>query len=469
MQMTGSNGVLSVPDEHLPGLVVLILIGPVVWLALAGLRALSARRVGWAQRAQGRLDALGFAAKVVLFGTLVGALVHAAIVPTHWGDARVTAILFVADTVGLAVAFWWTFTARRHWQLVSAAMLGGTACGYVLYILMGWETMDLVGLITTTIEAAAALVILSPVAASASAARQHGAAIAAVPVVLVALLGTNVLAGATTRPQPRRRPRPRQPKPRRRTPASPQSGSMAGMSGTSAHDAALSLPTTSPAGSIDWPDNMASMAAGMKMAEPNCTAQPTSAQQKAAVNLVDQTVAAAQKYTSLAAAKAAGYVPVTPQWGAHRPLHQSLLLPHRRRAQSERDSCSRLREHRARGSAVRRHVPRSSWGDAAAAGRLPDPMAHSHRPVLQRRGGRRERQQRPVCRGQRESGEPADDARVDDAGDGWATDAGPACALRGGGGGANATAQFAERHRLDLRNGRPRRYRRSSLIELPGA
>jgi len=304
MQMTGSNGVLSVPDEHLPGLVVLILIGPVVWLALAGLRTLETRRVGWAQRAQGRLDALSFAGKVVLFGTLVGALVHAVIVPTHWGDARVTAILFIADTVGFAVAFWWTFAGRRYWRLASAAMLGGTACGYALYILMGWETMDLVGLITTTIEAAAALVVLSPaVAGSASPARQHGAAIAAVPVALVALLGTNVLAGATTATaSPATSPSHR---------AASQTTAMAGMSGSNAHDAALSLPTTSPAGSIEWPDDMSSMAAGMKMAEPNCTAQPTSAQQQAAVNLVNQTVAAAQKYTSLATAKAAGYVPVT--------------------------------------------------------------------------------------------------------------------------------------------------------------
>ena len=309
MQMTGSNGVLSVPDEHLPGLVVLILIGPVVWLALAGLRTLDTHGVGWAQRAQGRLDALPFAGKVVLFGTLVGALVHAVIVPTHWGDARVTAILFIADTVGFAVAFWWTFAGRRHWRLVSAAMLGGTACGYALYILTGWETMDLVGLLTTTVEAAAALVVLSPaVAGSASPARQHGAAIAAVPVALVALLGTNVLAGATTATAS---PATAAPATAPSDRASSQNTSMAGMSGSSAHDAALSLPTTSQAGSIEWPDDMSTMAAGMKMAEPNCTAQPTSVQQQAAVNLVNQTVAAAQKYTSLATAKAAGYVPVT--------------------------------------------------------------------------------------------------------------------------------------------------------------
>ena len=156
MQMTGSSGVLSVPDEHLPGFIALVLIGPVVWMALAGLRALASRRVGWADRAQVRLDRLPFAAKVVLFGTFIGAVVHAAIVPTHWGNERVTAVLFIVDTIGFGVAFWWTFTDRAHWRLVSVAMLGGTACFYAFYILRGWETMDLVGLVTTTIEAAAA-------------------------------------------------------------------------------------------------------------------------------------------------------------------------------------------------------------------------------------------------------------------------------------------------------------------------
>jgi hypothetical protein len=56
---------------------------------------------------------------------------------------------------------------------------------------------------------------------------------------------------------------------------------------------------------------MSTMAAGMQMATPDCTAQPTKAQQQAAVNLVDQTVNAVAPYSNLAAAKAAGYVPVT--------------------------------------------------------------------------------------------------------------------------------------------------------------
>jgi hypothetical protein len=93
------------------------------------------------------------------------------------------------------------------------------------------------------------------------------------------------------------------------------SSAMAGMSGsgsTTAATAPLTLPTNSPAGAINWPDDMSTMMAGMQMAEPNCTAQPTAAQQHAAVSLVNQTVAAARKYTSLETAKAAGYVPVTP-------------------------------------------------------------------------------------------------------------------------------------------------------------
>jgi hypothetical protein len=283
-----------------------------------------------------RLDDLPFTAKVVLFGTLAGALVHAVIVPTHWGDERVTAVLFIVDTVGFAIAFWWTFTARAHWRLVSVSMLGGTACFYAFYILRGWETMDLVGLVTTTIEAAAALVVLSP-AGSPAAGRQYAVALAGLPVALVSLLGTNLIVGATTTAAPAMSAVPvahaaaassssssssrgsgaaaasndGSSSPMARMPG--MAGSSRSASGsTAAATEPLSLATNSPAGAISWPDNMSKMMAGMQMAEPNCTAQPSTAQQQAAVVLVNQTVAAAQKYTSLAAAKAAGYVPVTP-------------------------------------------------------------------------------------------------------------------------------------------------------------
>ena len=177
--------------------------------------------------------------------------------------------------------------------------------------------MDLVGLVTTTVEAAAALIVLSPIAGSHRIGRSYAVAWRRSRSPLVSLLGTNLIAGATTTATavaaPVKSATPNATT--TTTTSSSSSGGMAGMSmssTTAQRQRALSLPTTSPAGKIEWPDDMTTMAAGMKMAEPNCTTQPTAAQQQAAVSLVNQTVASAQKYTSLATAKAAGYVPVTP-------------------------------------------------------------------------------------------------------------------------------------------------------------
>jgi hypothetical protein len=77
--------------------------------------------------------------------------------------------------------------------------------------------------------------------------------------------------------------------------------------------AAIELPTTTPAGDITMPDSTMQMAAGMAMASSApCVAAPTAAQQQAAVTLVETSWRDAKKYQSLEAAKAAGYVPITP-------------------------------------------------------------------------------------------------------------------------------------------------------------
>ena len=83
---------------------------------------------------------------------VIGATVHAAIVPTHWGDERVLAALFILDTLGFIGATVWTLASRPHWQLVSAAMLGGTVAGYAFYLAKGWETADPVGMTVSLIE-----------------------------------------------------------------------------------------------------------------------------------------------------------------------------------------------------------------------------------------------------------------------------------------------------------------------------
>jgi hypothetical protein len=180
-------------------------------------------------------------------------------------------------------------------------MLLGTTGGYALYILNGWETVDLVGLVTTSIELAAGLIVLVPPRwmVGSSSIRARLVALVAAPVALLSLLGTSAIASA---PQA--------------ASAAPVSSATRGMQGMAPMSPGttkpLSLSTTSPAGPVTWPADMGAMAPGMKMATPNCTTQPTQAQQQAAVALVDETVTAAAPYQSLAAARAAGYIPVTP-------------------------------------------------------------------------------------------------------------------------------------------------------------
>lgn len=80
-------------------------------------------------------------------------------------------------------------------------------------------------------------------------------------------------------------------------------------SGTSA----INLPTATPAGAITMPDTSMQMMPGMKMASSTaCTTAPTKAQQQAAISLANTSWSQARKYQSLAAAKAAGYRPITP-------------------------------------------------------------------------------------------------------------------------------------------------------------
>lgn len=99
--------------------------------------------------------------------------------------------------------------------------------------------------------------------------------------------------------------------------ASSGSGTGMNMPGISAAATAIKLSTTSPAGDITMPNPDAQMADGMAMASSTaCTATPTARQQQAAVAMVNTSWRDSQKYQSLAAAKAAGYRPITPTGAA---------------------------------------------------------------------------------------------------------------------------------------------------------
>jgi hypothetical protein len=88
---------------------------------------------------------------------------------------------------------------------------------------------------------------------------------------------------------------------------------MPGMQMPGAAAASIRLANDTHAGDITMPSPDMQMMAGMRMASSAaCTAIPTAAQQHATVSFVNASWAGAKKYQSLAAARAAGYRPITP-------------------------------------------------------------------------------------------------------------------------------------------------------------
>ena len=152
MDMTGSSGIFAVPAEHFPGLVALIVTPLALWAVVSIIHRFADHGSASALRLSRCLRAMTFPAKAAVVAMVIGATVHAAIVPTHWGDERVLAVLFILDTLGFMGATVWIIASRPHWQLVSAAMLGGTVAGYAFYLAKGWETADPVGMTVSLIE-----------------------------------------------------------------------------------------------------------------------------------------------------------------------------------------------------------------------------------------------------------------------------------------------------------------------------
>lgn len=300
MHMTGGTWILSVPTEHLPGLVALLLMPLAAWLAVRVVVALAGRGMGAADRLRARVAGLPAGGKLALAGLAGGAMVHAAIVPTHWRDSRTLAVLFVVDAAALLGALLLAVAGWARWRVAAVALLAATTGGYILYLLLGWEAPDLVGLATTSLELAGALALaLSDLVPARG--RSRWSVAAAVPVAALALLGSAAVAssaqadaGATAGPSMR------------------MGVSSGGMRAMGRSVATVSVATSSPAGAISWPLPSMSMEPGMQMVTPGCAAAPTAAQKAAAASLVDSTVSAIAKYRSLAAAEAAGYVPITP-------------------------------------------------------------------------------------------------------------------------------------------------------------
>jgi hypothetical protein len=87
--------------------------------------------------------------------------VHLALIPHHLATQPLTSLLFLLNGmgfIGLAVLFTW-----RWWRLASAALLITTVLAYLVYVGIGFEGPDQVGLATKLVEVTALGLALVPV------------------------------------------------------------------------------------------------------------------------------------------------------------------------------------------------------------------------------------------------------------------------------------------------------------------
>src|SRR6266852_965463 len=87
--------------------------------------------------------------------------VHLALIPHHLATQPLTSALFLVNGlmfIALSASFTW-----RHWRLASAALLITTVLGYLVYVGIGFEGPDQVGLATKLVEVTALGLALVPV------------------------------------------------------------------------------------------------------------------------------------------------------------------------------------------------------------------------------------------------------------------------------------------------------------------
>jgi hypothetical protein len=136
----------SVSPEHLMGIV-------------GGLLALAVALVALRFHPRWRSAPGTVRAAAVLMAVSGG--VHLALIPQHLATEPVTSALFLLNGIAffaLSVSFTW-----RWWRLASAALLIATVLGYLIYVGVGFEGPDQVGLATKLVEVAALGLVLVPV------------------------------------------------------------------------------------------------------------------------------------------------------------------------------------------------------------------------------------------------------------------------------------------------------------------
>jgi len=134
---------------------------------------------------------------------VVTAGVHLALIPHHLAHEPLTSFLFLINGlafIALAVSFTW-----RHWRMASAGLLIATVVGYLIYVGVGLEGPDQVGVATKLIEMTALGLALVPVRGEVG--RTHRSwrwtGLAVAMPLLIVMTGATVWIVDLARPDPR--------------------------------------------------------------------------------------------------------------------------------------------------------------------------------------------------------------------------------------------------------------------------
>jgi hypothetical protein len=125
----------------------------------AGLLALVAALIALRLRRAGRGQVPGTVLGASVLIAVSGAI-HLGLIATHLGEP-VTAVLFLVNGTGylaLSQAYTW-----RWWRRASAALLSLTLLGYLVYIVLGFDSPDQVAVATKLLELIALGLVLVPV------------------------------------------------------------------------------------------------------------------------------------------------------------------------------------------------------------------------------------------------------------------------------------------------------------------
>ena len=143
-----------VDPDHLPAVVLAVLVPLVLAAGLFGLAALAVSGVAPAARALDRLAGVPASARVLAFLLLLDAVVHLGLVPDHARTEPLLAFLFALSAAALVATAIWVLRLPG-WHLPALALLLANVFAYAYVVNGGWEEMDGVGMACKLLELAA--------------------------------------------------------------------------------------------------------------------------------------------------------------------------------------------------------------------------------------------------------------------------------------------------------------------------